>query len=129
MYEPRTSPLTPLMWRTIFITVAVCLSLAAVIAIRRLSAWDQLTIADASRPYDLTLTDSRGIEIPSGLSIRITGRLEGRAILEVGSTEPMLISGEIDERRYCDFFDSHCLVKYRPEENATGHLVLSYRFH
>jgi hypothetical protein len=73
---------------------------------------------------------SRYGEFVSGVSLRLTGKLEGTALFFLPNGETQKLSGVID----CKFMQnlstsSNCVLRYAPQDVKGGKLTVEYQFH
>lgn len=96
------------------------------------SGWSVAPLGDVGQPADLVLTanDRRLMGNPSGLSVHVTGEIDGMAEVWAGNWEPKRLSGRVDSRVYHDWFSPDCTFHYRPVGGpVSGRLVVRYQFH
>jgi len=114
--------------------LAVCAALAVVVGAsygvlneRRCVA----KLADVRQQAYLTLSCSRRAwhgEV-SGLSLHLSGTIEGEAEVWASNWEPQRLRGRVDLKIYHDWFEPSCTLRYRPLGLASGQLEVRYRFH
>jgi hypothetical protein len=114
------------------VVVATLLAIAIACAAYWQSRWQSVKIPDVTRPADLTLRAQPGDEwllgSVSGISVWVTGEIDGEAEIFAGSSKAQRISGRVDLRVYRDKFEPACMVHYRPNGVTTGWLVVRYKF-
>lgn len=86
-------------------------------------------IDDVTKTHKLVLTTSRDLMSISGISIHVTGYLDGTATIVASNWEPKKLSGKIDWQIYHDWFSNTCEIDYLPENVSQGKLTLEYIFH
>ena len=121
----------PVRWRR-WLVLAGVLSAAAVLAVCGLvgDGWSTAPLADVGQPADLALTGGRGLlGIQSGLSVHITGEIDGVAEVGANNWEVQRLSGRVDWRVYHDWFSPDCTLHYRPVGRVSGRLVVRYQVH
>ena len=65
----------------------------------------------------------------SGLSLQITGRLDGSALLFPVNQTTQRVNGDVNLETYQDWSGRDYLLHYVPESVSTGHLTIIYWFH
>jgi hypothetical protein len=91
-----------------------------------------IRINDVTTTNVLTLVSGySGIsnDIPSGISLRVYGQLDGTAFVYGEEWEPVTITGAVDWSVYHDWFEPSCVLYYAPQNVRSGHLKVSYTFH
>lgn len=95
--------------------------------------WPRVLIPEAvigtDREIILTTSES-DFFVVNGLSLRITGHLDGQATLELPWDDPDLVlePGEIMEEISHDFYDPKAVLKYEPIDVQKGTLTIEYSF-
>ena len=85
------------------------------------------TIPDPTKPTVVTLTGGNGS--PSGVSIRITGEIDGTAEVYAGNWDRKKLSGVVDWQIYHDWFEPTCDLHYEPSGVSSGSLTIEYTIH
>jgi hypothetical protein len=111
-------------WLTVALVV-VLVGLATAIAMR--SGWQSYVIADVSRASDISL--SAPSEKVSGVSVWVTGQIDGKAEIWAASWDRQIVSGQVNCRAYHDWFDRDCQLHYEPLGVHSGTLTVRYQFH
>ena len=126
--EPACEP----RWRR-WLALGGLLSVAAVVAagVWLRSGWAVAPLASVRQPADLVLTASESwlMGSPSGLSVHITGEIDGEAEVWAENWEPQRLTGRVNCRLYHDWFAPTCTLHYRPLGEVSGGLVVRYQFH
>ena len=124
--------LRPVQWRRRLILggALACAILAAVCALVG-SGWSAARLPDVSKQADIVLTSGgRGLlRTQSGLSIHITGDIDGVAEVWASNWGVQRLSGRVDWQVYHDWFSPDCTLHYQPVGPVSGRLAIRYRFH
>jgi hypothetical protein len=86
-------------------------------------------IRDVTATNVLDLPSRSFKSLPSGVSLHITGRLNGTAVVYAAGWQPVELSGAVDQRIYHDWFQTNCLLHYNPLSVRSGELTVEYVFH
>jgi hypothetical protein len=124
-------------WRLIVASFLVALGMACFMwcmcGFPNRGGWREIPISPIPQEHHVVVTardgDAWPMKRPSGLSIWITGEIDGE--VEIWSTgwPRERLSGKVDWRVYHDYFDKRCVISYRPVTARSGHLVIRYEFH
>jgi hypothetical protein len=94
--------------------------------------WPKVIIqgSDLAKEQIVELTTNRESKDVLGLTIRVSGKLDGTAtlILPWDDTQLVLGPGIISEYRPHDFYDAEANVRYLPGTAKRGRVVLKYDF-
>lgn len=90
--------------------------------------WSRAPLPDVSQPADLALTSGGG-KYTSGLSVHITGEINGEVEVWASNWKPQRLSGRVDWRVYHDWYEPTCTLHYRPVGKVSGELEIHYQFH
>jgi hypothetical protein len=93
--------------------------------------WSTAPSLDLSQPGKIALSDS-GVSLvgTSGLSLHITGEIDGVVEVWVNHWKPVRLTGKVDWWTYSDWFEPGCTLYYQPVDGpVTGQLVVRYKFH
>ena len=116
-------------------TVFLMLWVGAIVLVNELGNWNSVVIADVSQPIRLTLENRpMGWWFPfdldaSGLSVRITGDINGTAEVSVAHYPVERLSGKVDWMCGGDFFTNECLMEYKALGPVSGTLTVHYKFY
>lgn len=108
------------------------ISVIAVLAVYwMIGGWTAVPLLDVSQPANFVLTseDDKWLGTRSGMSVHITGKIDGVADVWVDNRETQRLSGKVDWRVYYDCFASTCTLNYQPVGQVAGQLVVRYQFH
>jgi hypothetical protein len=86
-----------------------------------------VTVSDLTIRSSITLISS--LKEVSGLSLHITGQINGRAHLFASNWDKKELSGTVDMAIYHDWFEPTCLLQYEPVSVTSGSLKIEYTFH
>jgi hypothetical protein len=121
---------SPLRW------VLFGLAVAQVVAVGAFAwhvSWQTAHIPDVAQPADLVMTARYGDGWPmssvNGLSLRVTGEIDGEAEVWTADGSPRLVSGRVDLLVGHDWFQPTCHLHYRPKGVTKGKLIVRYQFH
>jgi hypothetical protein len=64
----------------------------------------------------------------TGLTIWVTGEIDGEAEVWAGSWDHQRLSGKVDWRVDRDWYESDCQIHYRPHGVTKGTLKIRYSF-
>jgi hypothetical protein len=89
-------------------------------------------LPDVTQPADLVLSarpwDGWPLSI-SGLSVRVSGEIDGEAEVWAGDGAPQRVAGRVDwSAPIHDWFSPSCHFHYRPKNVSAGRLVVCYEF-
>jgi hypothetical protein len=88
-----------------------------------------ISITDVTQTNILRLASQHSMFI-SGVSVRLSGHLDGKAIVFVNDQRPYPLSGLIDwKTNQLLKRGSVCVLQYAPQNVRTGQLTVSYFFH
>jgi len=94
------------------------------------NTWKQAGTFDATRETTILLKDSRPSGSTSGISLLVTGDIDGEVEVWADNWDPVRLSGHgLDWRIYHDWFYSECELHIRPIRKAPGKLEVKYQFH
>ncbi len=85
-------------------------------------------VPDVTKTNHFTLASRFG-EFVSGISLHITGELNGSALVILSGQATQEMSGAVDWKRYEHLQTSNCILDYFPQDVTGGHLTLDYFFH
>lgn len=89
-------------------------------------------IADVKRTnqFHLVTTAWSGLrgDLPSGLTLEVTGHLVGTARIAFSQWDTQKLSGDVAWRIGKDWFETNCLFRYYPESVTSGRLTVRYQF-
>jgi len=109
--------------------LAVCLLLVLIAAFFHFEGWWRtIELSDLTKPTVSRLTASTG-DSPSGISIHITGKIDGEVEIWADNWERQRLSGTVNVQIYHDFFESQCDLHCEPRGVASGKLAVRYKFH
>ncbi len=131
-YDASRPEYEPALWW--WLALGGALAVAAVVIVCYLlgGGWSVALLDDVGQSADLALAgqDSRLTGGTSGLSVHITGEIDGVAEVWADNWEPKRLSGRVDWRVYHDWFSPNCTPHYRPVGGqVSGRLVVRYCFH
>ena len=91
----------------------------------------KMEISNVTAPQVLLfkLPPDRHPAMVSGLSMQISGNLDGTAYVYAVSHPTQWLSGTISVQTYDDWSGGDCVLHYVPETVNTGKLVITCRFH
>jgi hypothetical protein len=124
--EPAYEPVRCRRWLAlagVLAVVAVCCLLG--------DRWSEAPLAHVGQTADLALSGGGSWRMgdPSGLSVHITGAIEGAVDVWVDNWEPQRLTGRVDWRVYHDWLYPTGTLHYRPLGKVSGRLVIRYQFH
>ena len=86
-----------------------------------------VNIENVTNKSSITLaTPSKGV---SGLTIHVTGEINGQAYVFASNWEKKELSGKVDWRIYHDWFEPTCVLQYEPVSVTSGNLRIDYTFY
>jgi hypothetical protein len=111
----------------VLICTALCAGLFLFIAFSgERSRTVTIDVGDVTNKSSITLTSpSTGV---SGLTIHITGEINGQAYVFASNWEKKKLSGKVDWRIYHDWFEPTCVLQYEPVSVTSGNLRIDYTF-
>lgn len=90
------------------------------------------TINDASRETDFVLNKKRDQGYVDGISLKITGKINGKAklvILNYGKTvRKYNLAGDIKKEVFTDWYSDNAKFLYQPEPGTQGEIEIEYVF-
>jgi len=96
------------------------------------SRWQSIIVEDASQPAYFELHARPGdlwpMENVTGLTVIVTGQIDGTAELTIDGEDPAKLSGTVHYKREGDWYDSDCRIHYVPIDVKSGHLKIRSRF-
>jgi hypothetical protein len=92
-------------------------------------AWSDVEIRDVSKPAILNLHVASGQAEPTGISVWVSGEIDGEADVWAGNWEPERVHGKVNFQIYHDWFQRDCDLHYEPINVTSGKLVIHYEFH
>lgn len=86
-------------------------------------------IADVTKPATLSLSPAprQGVSV-YGLSLHISGEIEGEAEIwgdELGTNR---ITGKFEVKRNGDYYATNCVIEYRPIDVRAGRILIQHEF-
>jgi len=95
--------------------------------------WQSVELADAGKPTTFVLTARPGDGWPmgsiTGISVWITGDINGQAEMWADNRDRIRLNGTIDLKAYHDWFEPSCHLYFEPQGRVFGKLVVRYKFH
>lgn len=85
-----------------------------------------IAIPDVTQTNALNLVASHSGKFVSGLTLRVQGHLDGTGYLSAASFPTQVLSGTINWRMHEDYFQTNCVLQYRPVGVRTGSLTIQY---
>ena len=84
-------------------------------------------VEDVTNKSSITLTSPS--QKVSGLSLYVTGNIDGRAYISVLDWRKEELSGKVNKLISCDGRMTTCVVQYEPISVTSGNLRIDYTFH
>ena len=84
-------------------------------------------VEDVTGKSDIMLT-APSINV-SGLTLHLTGEINGQAYIFASNWEKKKLSGKVDCGIYHDWFEPTCVLQYEPVSVTSGNLRIDYAFH
>lgn len=107
--------------------LALLSALALALCATACSRSGSTNVPDPTKKSVITLRSS--IAEPNGITIKITGKIDGSAVVHADNWEKVSISGEVEWQIYKDWFEPSCDIHYEPSGVTTGSLTIDYTFH
>jgi hypothetical protein len=85
-----------------------------------------IDVGDVTKKSSITLTSPTKDVV--GLTIRVTGDINGRAYVFTGNWEKKELSGKVDCVIYHDWSAPTCILYYEPVSVTSGNLRIDYTF-
>jgi len=86
-----------------------------------------VNVGDVTNKSSITLASpSKGV---SGLTLHVTGEINGQAYVFASNWEKRELSGKVDWEIYHDWFEPTCVLQYEPVSVTSGNLRIDYTFH
>lgn len=86
-----------------------------------------IDIENVTNKSSIMLTSpSKGV---SGLTLHVTGEINGQAYIFASNWEKKELSGKVDWGIYHDWFEPTCVLQYEPVSVTSGKLRIDYTFH
>lgn len=97
------------------------------------TSWQSAAIPDVTQSADLRMSAFPGDSWPmggvSGVSVEVSGEIDGEAEVWSGDSMPQRIAGRVEWLLYHDWFSPECDFHYRPTGVTAGKLVVRFCFH
>jgi hypothetical protein len=91
--------------------------------------WSDVEIDDVSEPEILNLHVESERAEPTGISVWVSGEINGEADVWAGNWKPERLHGKVNFHVYHDWFQRECELHYEPIDATSGKLVIYYEFH
>jgi len=122
------------MKKILLIIFVIILILAAIFYIRSSSFQGQtIQVKDVTQKQILTLVEKDRPQYVHGISILITGYIDGTATIQQAYENkemygPSTIAGKVNLRLGGDWYGDKCLITYQPLNVKSGKLQIKYDF-
>jgi hypothetical protein len=104
------------------------LELIGLLSLLACTSKHSIELTDLTRTNTLRLQSRHG-EFVSGISVRIAGRVDGSALLQVNDASPQRLSGAVEWKTNQLLDTPTCVVEYTPGEVRAGKLTVEYFFY